>query len=59
MQINDMSGWNIEQYSVSGSGTSAYTYSYPNQELYVMIPDESTVTEAKQRLSTILELESD
>lgn len=59
MQINDMSGWNIEQYSVSGSGTSAYTYSYPNQELYVMIPDESTVDIAKSKLTEILEIESD
>ena len=59
MQINDMPDWTIYKYSADGSGTSAYTYSYPNQELYVMIPDESTVAEAKQRLSTILELESD
>lgn len=59
MQINEMPNWTIYQYSVDGSGTSAYTYSYPNQELYVMIPDESTVTEAKQRLIKILEIESD
>ena len=59
MQINDMSGWDIEQYSVDGSGTSAYTYSYPNQELYVMIPDESTVDIAKSKLTEILEIESD
>ena len=59
MQIDDMPDWVVYQYSVDGSGMSSYTYSYPNQELYVMIPDESTVAEAKQRLSTILELESD
>ena len=59
MQINDMPDWTVYQYSVDGSGTSEYTYSYPNQALYVMIPDESTVAEAKQRLSTILEIESD
>ena len=59
MQISDMPDWTINQYSVDGSGTSAYTYSYPNQELYVMVPDENTVVEAIQRLKTILEIESD
>jgi LCP family protein required for cell wall assembly len=59
LQIKDMPNWEVYKYSVDGSGTSAYTYSYPNQALYVMIPDESTVTEAKTRLKTILEIESD
>ena len=58
-QLDEMPNWTVYQFSVSGSGTSTYTYSYPNQELYVMIPDESTVAEAKQRLNTILEIESD
>lgn len=59
MQINKMPSWAMYKYEVNGSGSSAYTYSYPNQELYVMIPDESTVEEAKSRLSKILEIESD
>ena len=59
MQVKDMPDWAIYKYSVDGSGTSAYTYSYPNQELYVMIPDESTISKAIESLNMILEPESD
>ena len=59
MQIDKMPGWTLEKYSVTGSGTSAYTYSYPNQELYVMIPDENTMNEAKIKLNEILGTKSD
>ena len=59
MQINEMPGWTIYQYAVTGYGMSAYTYSYPNQELYVMVPDDETIAEAIGRLKYILEIESD
>lgn len=55
MQLNDMPDWYIESYRVTGTGDSAYTYSYPNQELYVMIPDDYSVEEAINRLNEILE----
>ena len=51
MQLKDMKGWDIQSMSVDGTGSSRYTYSYPSQPLYVMIPDEETVTEAKTALS--------
>ena len=50
MQLNDMSGWKIDSISVDGTGSSKYTYSYPSQALYVMIPDEETVNSAKTAL---------
>lgn len=59
MQINKMPGWDLEKYQVTGDGTSAYTYSYPNEQLYVMIPDESTMFEATNRIKAILGTESD
>ena len=59
MQIKDMSSWTLYKYSVDGSGTSAYTYSYPNQELYVMIPDDATIAEAIKKLDIVLGTESD
>lgn len=58
MQIKDMPDWTIYQYSVDGYGDSAYTYSYPNQELYVMVPDGDTVNEAISKLNNILRTES-
>ena len=47
MQLNDMSSWDIQTYSLDGSGASRSTYSYGSTPLYVMIPDQSTVTQAK------------
>ena len=54
MQIDDMSGWTIDTYNVSGSDLYAYTYSYPSRELYVMNPDITKVEEAKIKLKQAL-----
>ena len=54
MQLNDMSGWNISTYNVSGTDGYGRTYSYPKQDLYVMIPDTSTIEKAKVELNKIL-----
>lgn len=58
MQLNDMPDWTVYQYAVTGSGMSAYTYSYPNQQLYVMVPDDASISEAISRFNKILEIES-
>ena len=55
MQIDNMSPWHIESYNVDGTGANLPTYSYPNQNLYVMNPNMETVTEAINRLNVILE----
>jgi len=59
MQIDDMSDWEIEKYSLIGDGDTAYTYSYPNDELYVMIPDDDSMDNAIYKLKLILNTESD
>ncbi len=51
MQLSNMKGWDIQSLSVDGTGSSRYTYSYPRQKLYVMIPDEETLTTAKTALA--------
>lgn len=53
MQLSDMSGWNIVSHSVTGSDSSAKTYSSPRLNHYVMIPDESTVEEAKDLIKKV------
>lgn len=53
MQLDDMASWNITSYSLDGSDGSNYTYSYPSEKLYVMIPDEESVTEAKQMIDKV------
>ncbi len=53
MQLNDMSKWTINSYSLSGIDSYNYTYSY-NQLLYVMEPDQDTIDEAKELIRTLL-----
>ena len=55
MQINDMASWSIESFNVDGTGASLPTYSYPNQNLYVMEPNMDTVSKAVEKLNEILE----
>ncbi len=54
MQINSMPSWTISTHNVTGSDSKQKTYSYPNQELYVMIPNESDVEEVKVELNNFL-----
>lgn len=53
MQLNDMSSWNITSYSLTGSDANDYTYTY-NQLLYVMKPNEESVTEAINLIDKVL-----
>ena len=54
MQLNDMAKWTVETYNLDGPTGMTYTYSYPNQLLSVMYPDETTVETAKQKIKQIL-----
>lgn len=54
-QLADMQEWSVETYSVTGTGSSQTTYSMPNTYTYVMIPDESTIEEAKEKINAVLE----
>ncbi len=46
MQLEEGGGWNIESYSVDGTGASRIPYSM-SAYAYVMIPDQTTVENAK------------
>ena len=45
--------WNIQRYSVDGAGESNYTYSMPSQSVYVMVPDQSTIDQAKAYIDMV------
>ena len=55
LQINKMPSWNINKYSLDGSDSSGYTYSFGKQELYVMEPKVDTIVEGKRRIDLIIE----
>ena len=52
-QIDEMKPWNVTSISLDGSNGSEYTYSMPGQLLYVMIPDESTIENAKEKIKQV------
>jgi LCP family protein required for cell wall assembly len=53
MQLDQMPSWNIESISLNGTDSSNYTYSYSAGKLYVMEPDESTITSAVEKINQI------
>lgn len=55
MQIDKDIKWNITYVNLDGSDGYEYTYSYAKNKLYVMIPDEETIEQAKEEIRKILE----
>lgn len=55
MQLGDMAKWDIQTYSVDGTGASRSTYSAGSQKLSVMIPNMDTVELAKLKISAIID----
>lgn len=55
MQLKDMSGWTIKTTSVDGDGASKGTYSMgPNRPLFVSIPKEESVENAKSKIRGVM-----
>lgn len=58
MQLDDMASWDIEQISISGTGTtSSHCYSMPGQSVYVMKPDYDSVNKAVEKIYFLLNAE--
>jgi len=55
LQLDDMPKWNVNSISLDGKGSMTYTHSYPKQKLYVMVPNESTISKAKKTIDGIVE----
>ena len=53
MQFANNTGWNIQTYSLDGTGAEDVTYSYGSEPLYVMVPDQTTVTKASQYIEAM------
>ena len=49
-QIKNNDKWTIESINLDGTDAFDYTYSYKKNKLYVMIPDEESVKEAKKMI---------
>ena len=54
MQLNDFGKWKIKTISVKGTKSYEYTYSMGMRELYVSIPVEKTVEQAKEKINSVM-----
>lgn len=56
-EINDLKDYNIITTQVDGYGSMGKTYSYPNQDLWIMIPYPDTIDNAKELMNKIMDNE--
>lgn len=49
-----MSSWTIKSNSLTGTGASSSTYSMGSTKLYVMVPNLTSVTSAKEKIDEVL-----
>ena len=54
-QLNNMSSWKILNNSLTGTGSYGPTYSMGSQELYIMLPDSTSVQNAKQQIKSVMD----
>ena len=54
MQLTDMASWTITSVSVDGTGAYKTTFTVPEKKGYVMIPDETTIQNAKNQIAAVL-----
>ena len=53
-QLNNMSSWKITTNALTGTGANSPTYSMGSQQLYVMVPNASSVTSATQKIKAVM-----
>ena len=53
-EMNDLKDYEIISIQVDGIGAMGKTYSYPYEDLWIMIPDENTINDAKDKITKIL-----
>ncbi len=54
-QLRTMPKWTTKSYQLYGTGARSSTYSMGSQKLYVMIPNETSVSEAKANIKSTME----
>lgn len=54
-QLENMPSWKIETISLTGTGATNTTYSMGSQPLYVMIPNEQSIKDARNEINKVME----
>lgn len=58
-QLNDLAGWTIQSNTLDGKGSYGNTYSGGSTQLYVMIPNETSVVNGMKKINKVLEARVD
>lgn len=53
-QLSNMKSWTVKSNALTGTGSYGPTYSMGSTRLYIMLPNESSVAEAKEKISEVL-----
>ena len=53
-QLSNMSSWTVKSNALTGTGSYGPTYSMGSTKLYIMLPNDSSVTEAKEKINDLL-----
>ena len=53
-QLSNMSSWTVKSNALTGTGSYGPTYSMGSTKLYIMLPSDSSVAEAKQKINAVL-----
>ncbi len=54
MQLETMPNWTVKTISLNGTSATRTTYSMGSQELYVTIPDNKSIDEAKSSIKSVI-----
>ena len=57
-QLDDLKPWTVTSITLTGSGSSQVTYSGGSQKLSVLILDEDSIEEAKQKIDLVMQGET-
>lgn len=55
MQLEDGGDWTISSFGLTGRDSRQYTYSYSGQPLYVMVPFQNSIDDAKDLIKRVTE----
>ena len=53
-EMDELKSYEMTSIQVKGSGSMGETYSYPGQNLWIMIPNQKTVTSAHNKITNLL-----
>ena len=54
-QLENMSSWTVKSNALTGTGSYGSTYSMGSQKLYIMIPNSTSIQNAKQQIKSVMD----